>query len=1164
MGKFDRPPSAAGHAEFEYVHYDGMPLQRLASEGPEEAAAREEHNRRILRPVLDFLLLAVILLPWTLWWDMADEQCWNPSSYKAAEPTLLRVTRGVWIAWLTHAAGLLDEALRVFLGIRLTMGLGSPTSVDKTYTKMSRQAEIVAEGIAVDDFPALVRLYAGAEPPRANKRSSSGTARSGSGRIGRDDGTTYAAGLAAAARARVNKSLVMRVERIAATARLWSLVPWSDVRRYDRVHVKGITLRLRQVNGILNFSFLALKEKSRPGVVDLGGDAAAVGAPGGGMGGEGGADVAGGGRRALSFGGGPAAGPEGSAWVGAPGYGNGRSLEDLDGIDTDGEDAIDSDELLEAEEGDDHKVEEEGDGVCYGPVGDADLLATAAGNDGGDAAGDCDAIALLGGRRARSSSLSMMSADEASLRSQSVTTSGAPGCEARGGTTPWAAAAAAVNSTRPAAPGARSSHSAAAAAAATGTSGTSHHQAPGARTRSMSLSVQKRKKAATLSSSENHGNLGVFKVLGEAFMRRFNAYSDQVSAAFDRVSDIKVVPKLWRWGKKRGPKRRKRFEVGEIFLEDVCICVDSGVWNDLLGDQVGAAFSPEFRLSVRVGSKELLTPNGKGRLPGDIGKLLNDKLVRLLARLVMRETLKTSTLTSVVITSLALDTDARGRRLQGKHNKSLSPPPIQRGHRRYAGASETKPPVHASVVATAAPTSAAATAGSENRSGKFWRTFTTHSSASSGAATAAAAAGAAAAAAEAGGPAPSVASASLPRSSSGGSLGVRSANRGGGGRGRRQKTHAASGADSGLSVSNSSWSGFQQDVGGSVLDSGGGSGGAGGGGGDSRPARRAQRSKRSLRSIGSWRRYSEPASSATLIGGKTSLSQSPPPRSRVRQRPGGLAARSDIGAVSDGGGGVGVGGITATSDEEERDDGAGVVSGERRRLPGRGRGGVSSRRERRGKGRDVAVCGGGGAGDGGEEGDRGEDSSGGGDSVETVAKVPPWMEGVEASPEYEEIKPTLDVIKQTVLLAMLQQTNRSVDLSSEGFEGPQHQGDINSKNNSRTWGRRHASRSSSTSKNAGEMLGLEGEDKRTLERRMQREIIAAEEAGGDVDRLVMKRLLAGVRDSGPDTAYKALASIELSSFIDKVSKGTRFAQHLDHLGIDVKRLSRSLSGLTAG
>lgn len=86
-----------------------------------------------------------------------------------------------------------------------------------------------------------------------------------------------------------------------------------------------------------------------------------------------------------------------------------------------------------------------------------------------------------------------------------------------------------------------------------------------------------------------------------------------MSAAFDRVSDIKVVPSLWRWGRGRrggARKRKKRFEVGEIFLEDVCICVDAGVWNDLLGDQVGAAFSPEFRLSVNVGPK--VRPSGAG------------------------------------------------------------------------------------------------------------------------------------------------------------------------------------------------------------------------------------------------------------------------------------------------------------------------------------------------------------------------------------------------------------------------------------------------------------------------------------------------------------------------------------------------------------------------
>lgn len=49
---------------------------------------------------------------------------------------------------------------------------------------------------------------------------------------------------------------------------------------------------------------------------------------------------------------------------------------------------------------------------------------------------------------------------------------------------------------------------------------------------------------------------------------------------------------------------------------------------------------------------------------------MSEKLVRLLARLVMRETVKTSTLMSLVVTSLALDTDARGRR-----QKNLASPP---------------------------------------------------------------------------------------------------------------------------------------------------------------------------------------------------------------------------------------------------------------------------------------------------------------------------------------------------------------------------------------------------------------------------------------------------------------------------------------------------------
>lgn len=80
-----------------------------------------------------------------------------------------------------------------------------------------------------------------------------------------------------------------------------------------------------------------------------------------------------------------------------------------------------------------------------------------------------------------------------------------------------------------------------------------------------------------------------------------------MSATFNRVANIKLLPDFWRprGSGKRGVSKRepKRYEVAEILLEDVCICVDSGVWNDLLGDHVGAAFSPQFCLEVKVGPK---------------------------------------------------------------------------------------------------------------------------------------------------------------------------------------------------------------------------------------------------------------------------------------------------------------------------------------------------------------------------------------------------------------------------------------------------------------------------------------------------------------------------------------------------------------------------------
>lgn len=54
---------------------------------------------------------------------------------------------------------------------------------------------------------------------------------------------------------------------------------------------------------------------------------------------------------------------------------------------------------------------------------------------------------------------------------------------------------------------------------------------------------------------------------------------------------------------------------------------------------------------------------------------------------------------------------------------------------------------------------------------------------------------------------------------------------------------------------------------------------------------------------------------------------------------------------------------------------------------------------------------------------RQSDDTGGAEEKEweAVAKPPPWLEGVAASAEYEEMKPALDVIKRTVLLALFQQ-----------------------------------------------------------------------------------------------------------------------------------------------
>lgn len=318
---------------------------------------------------------------------------------------------------------------------------------------------------------------------------------------------------------------------------------------------------------------------------------------------------------------------------------------------------------------------------------------------------------------------------------------------------------------------------------------------------------------------------------------------------------------------------------------------------------------------------------------------------------------------------------------------SCSPPP-PRAHRRgslardgaFASGTREMAEVPASAAAAAA----------EHKSGRFWRPFATHSSSS---------AAAAAAAAEARGMVPTSCSTGLSRSSSGGAIGMKSKAQHGGGGGRRWKLHPSSSANGSFNTDGNLGGVSPED--GGVWDTGGGGGGSDGGRGQ-----RTQRSKRSLPGIGAWRRSSEPASSAIILGsvkGSSSSSPPPPPRSKVRQRPSSVS-------------GVNLGADGDRGDDAPRD-------GARSWLPG----GRRIPRERRGTTGDIGAR----AGAAGEE-------DGGGDFLETVAKVPPWMEGVEASAEYEEMKPTLDVIKRTVLLAMLQQVS-SVE---RGRGGKRPEGDV--------------------------------------------------------------------------------------------------------------------------
>lgn len=365
-----------------------------------------------------------------------------------------------------------------------------------------------------------------------NKRASSGDVRDGGG--GGNSGGAARAG------ARVNKSLVMRVEKVAATAQLWSLMPWSRVRRYERVHVKGITLRLRQVNGILNFSFLALNKKGRrkSGV-------------------RGNVDHV---RRKN----------RGSATSGdgfGTGGGGSRGMEDPDGIRTDTEDEGNETEYEDEEAFGEQAVEareghEEGEGEEEEEeqVAERRRLSEAHSDGPSTRLSSCSKLGF-GGRKSLVPWATMSPATAPAVKGDEHQHGGAYDGDFNKSNN----GARSTVDGRTISPRWSFSGPSAAARASRGDP-RAHSSSLSARPRTLAgqhvtgeplpwtgrASHTTGASLMTPPSAENVGNLGVFKVLGEAFMRRFNAYCEQVSRTSGIASDacsivscLIVIVQVW-------------------------------------------------------------------------------------------------------------------------------------------------------------------------------------------------------------------------------------------------------------------------------------------------------------------------------------------------------------------------------------------------------------------------------------------------------------------------------------------------------------------------------------------------------------------------------------------------------------------------------------------
>lgn len=145
------------------------------------------------------------------------------------------------------------------------------------------------------------------------------------------------------------------------------------------------------------------------------------------------------------------------------------------------------------------------------------------------------------------------------------------------------------------------------------------------------------------------------KDLGRTFVDKFRAYIDQIGDTFRRIGGVRLFRRMV------PPRRRtlnpKRYKVGAINLEDARLQLCPSIWCDLVGNDVGLTFRRDYKLSMNLGSQELTPVNSmhEGLTAREIGEMVKERLVHMLTKMVLQEAFRATTLTSILLGSLAAE-----------------------------------------------------------------------------------------------------------------------------------------------------------------------------------------------------------------------------------------------------------------------------------------------------------------------------------------------------------------------------------------------------------------------------------------------------------------------------------------------------------------------------